>query len=126
MEEELTATVRAQDAGAVRIEKDVVEEERTLDVPVTEERVRVERRVVDRPVTAADADAFEETVIEVPLRTETVDVQKQARVAEEVVVSKEAVQRTEQVRDTVRRKRFSSTRMRRSSTTREGGASSSG
>src|SRR5215218_9271674 len=102
-EEELTATVRAQEAGAVRIEKDVVSEERTLEVPVTEERVRVERRVVDRPVTAADADAFEETVIEVPLRTETVDVQKQARVAEEVVVSKEAVQRTERVADTVRK-----------------------
>ena len=33
----------------------------------------------------------------------TVDVQKWARVAEEVVVSKEAVQRTEQVRDTVHR-----------------------
>jgi uncharacterized protein (TIGR02271 family) len=103
MEEELTATVRAQEAGAVRIEKDVVTEQRTLDVPVTEERVRVERRVVDRPVSAADADAFEETVIDVPLRSETVDVQKQARVAEEVVVSKEAVQRTERVTDTVRK-----------------------
>jgi len=103
MEEELTATVREQEAGAVRIEKDVVTEQRTLDVPVTEERVRVERRVVDRPVTAADADAFEETVIDVPLRSETVDVQKQARVAEEVVVSKEAVERTERVTDTVRK-----------------------
>ena len=103
MEEELTATVRQQEAGAVRIEKDVIEEERTLEVPVTEERIRVERRVVDRAATAADANAFEETVIEVPLRSETVDVQKQARVAEEIVVSKEAVQRTEQVRDTVRR-----------------------
>jgi uncharacterized protein (TIGR02271 family) len=103
MEEELTATVREQEAGAVRIEKDVIAEERTLDVPVTEERVRVERRVVDRPVTAADADAFEETVIDVPLRRETVDVQKQARVAEEVVVGKEAVQHTERVRDTVRK-----------------------
>jgi uncharacterized protein (TIGR02271 family) len=103
MEEELTATVREQDAGAVRIAKDVVEEERTFDVPVTEERVRVERRVVDRPVTAADADAFEDTVIEVPLRSETVDVRKQARVAEEVVVSKEAVERTERVSDKVRK-----------------------
>jgi uncharacterized protein (TIGR02271 family) len=103
IEEELSATVRPQEAGAVRIEKDVVAEERTLDVPVTEERVRVERRVVDRPVSAADADAFQETVIEVPVRSETVDVQKQARVAEEVVVSKEATQRTERVSDTVRR-----------------------
>ncbi|MDF3042814.1 MAG: hypothetical protein K0Q71_5520 [Thermomicrobiales bacterium] len=103
MEEELTATVREQEAGAVRIEKDVVTEQRTLEVPVTEERVRVERRVVDRAATAADAGAFEETVIDVPLTTETVDVQKEARVTGEVVVSKEAVGRTEQVTDTVRR-----------------------
>ena len=102
MEEELTATVREQEAGAVRVAKDVITEERTLDVPLTEERVRVERRVVDRPVAAGEA-AFEETVIDVPLTTETVEVQKQARVAEEVVLSKEAVQRTEQVRDTVRK-----------------------
>jgi uncharacterized protein (TIGR02271 family) len=103
MEEELTATVRQQEAGAVRIEKDVVAEEQTLEVPVTEERIRVERRVVDRPATAADAGAFEETVIDVPLRSETVDVQKDARVTGEVVVGKEAVQRTERVSDTVRR-----------------------
>jgi len=103
MEEELTATVRSQEAGAVRVEKDVVTEQRTLNVPVTEEQVRVERRVVDRPVSAADAGAFEDVVIDVPLRTETVDVQKQARVAEEIVLSKEAVERTEQVTDTVRR-----------------------
>jgi uncharacterized protein (TIGR02271 family) len=103
MEEELTATVREQQAGAVRIEKDVITEERTLEVPVTEERIRVERRIVDRAVTGADAGAFEETVIEVPLRSETVDVHKEVRVTGEVVVSKEAVQRTETVTDTVRR-----------------------
>jgi uncharacterized protein (TIGR02271 family) len=103
MEEELTATVRQQEAGAVRIEKDVISEERTLEMPVTEERVHVERRVVHRAATGADAGAFEETVIDVPLRSETVDIQKQARVTGEVVLSKEAVQRTERVTDTVRR-----------------------
>ena len=103
VEEELTATVRPQQAGAVRIEKEIVTEDRVLEVPVTEERVRVERRVVDRPVSAADMGAFEDQVIEVPLRTEEVDIQKQARVKEEVIVSKEAVQRTERVADTVRR-----------------------
>jgi uncharacterized protein (TIGR02271 family) len=103
MEEELTATVRATDAGAVRIEKRVVEEDRVLEVPVTDEQIRVERRIVDRPVGANESQAFEEIVIEVPLTREQVELQKQARVAEEIVVSKEAVQRTEQVRDTVRR-----------------------
>ena len=102
-EEELTATKRQRELGEVRVEKDVVAEERVLEVPVTEERVRVERRVVDRPVEAGDATAFEEGVIEVPVRGEEVELRKQARVVEEVEVGKEAVQRTEQVAGTVRR-----------------------
>src|SRR5688500_7897304 len=102
VEEELTATVREQEAGAVRIEKRVVEEDRVLEVPVTDEQIRVERRIVDRPV-GADTQAFEEIVIDVPVTTEEVELQKRARVAEEIVVSKEATQRTERVTDTVRR-----------------------
>jgi uncharacterized protein (TIGR02271 family) len=102
-EEELTATVRETEAGAARIQKRVVSEDRVLEVPVTEEQIRVERRVVDRPADAVDADAFEEIVIEVPLTQEEVELRKQARVAEEVVVHKDAVQHTEQVRGTVRR-----------------------
>jgi uncharacterized protein (TIGR02271 family) len=103
MEEVLTATVRPTEPGAVRIEKRVVEEDRVLEVPVTDEQIRVERRIVDRPVGANETQAFEEIVIEVPLTREQVELQKQARVAEEIVVSKQAVQRTEQVRGTVRR-----------------------
>jgi uncharacterized protein (TIGR02271 family) len=102
VEEELTATVRPTEAGAVRVEKRVVEEDRVLEVPVTDEQIRVERRIVDRPV-GAETQAFEEIVIDVPLTTEQVELQKQARVAEEIVVSKEATQRTEQVSGTVRR-----------------------
>ncbi len=101
-EEELTATRREVDRGSVRVEKYVVEEEQTLDVPVTEERVTVNRRTVDREATADDT-AFEGGSIDVPVRGEEVDVQKRARVTEEVEISKEAVGRTEQVSDTVRR-----------------------
>jgi uncharacterized protein (TIGR02271 family) len=101
-EEELTATKRPVEQGQVRITKDVVAEDRTLDVPVTEERVRVTRRAVDRDATDT-ADAFDEKTIDVPVRGEEVDVQKRVRVAEEVEVAKEAVQRTQRVADTVRR-----------------------
>jgi len=101
-EEELTATTRPVERGAVRIAKDVVAEEQALDVPVTEEQVNVTRRVVDREATAGD-DAFAEGTIEVPLRGEEVEVQKRARVVEELDVDKTAVERTERVADTVRR-----------------------
>ena len=100
--EELTATVQPMETGAVHIEKRVVSEDRVLEVPVTEEHIRVERRVIDRPVDAADTGTFEQLVVDVPLYEESVEVQKRARVAEEVVVTKEAVQHTERVKDTVR------------------------
>jgi len=102
-EEELTATKTAHEVGGARIEKDVVTEEQVLDVPVTEERLKVVRRAVDRPVTAADTDAFEEVIVDVPLRVEDVELEKRVRVAEEVELQKEEVQRTERVAGTVRR-----------------------
>ena len=101
-EEELTATTTAREIGEVRVEKDVVAEERVLDVPVTEERVSVQRRAVDRAAGAGEG-AFEEGTIEVPLRGEEVRLETQVRVAEEIEIAKERVQRTEQVGGTVRR-----------------------
>jgi len=100
-EEELTATKRPVDAGSVTIGKDVITEERTIDVPITEERVRVSRRAVNRDATGEDA--FSGGTIDVPVQTEAVDTQKRLRVAEEIDVSKEAVAKTKSVTDTVRR-----------------------
>lgn len=101
--EELTARVRPVEVGAVRIEKRIVSEDQVLEVPVTEQEIRVERRIVDRPVSGTDSQTFEQIIIEVPLQKEMVDVEKQAHVAEEIVVTKEVIQRTERVTDTVRR-----------------------
>jgi uncharacterized protein (TIGR02271 family) len=102
-EEELVATKRPVDAGQIDVTTNVVSEERTLDVPVTEERVRVTRRVVDRTASGTDADAFTGGTVSVPVQTEQVDLQTRTRVAEEVEVSKEAVQKTQEVSGTVRR-----------------------
>lgn len=101
-EEDLSATTRDVDRGAVRIEKELVTEDRTISVPVTEERVRV-TRVDSTDPGAVDADAFEEGVIEVPLRGQEVDVEKTARRAGEVVVEKEAETKTKRVDGKVRR-----------------------
>jgi uncharacterized protein (TIGR02271 family) len=103
-EEDLTATKRQVDRGKVRIEKELVTEDRTITVPVTEERVRVTRvDAADATSTANTADAFQDEVIEVPVKGEEVDVQKNARLAGEVVVEKEAVQKDKRVSGTVRR-----------------------
>lgn len=101
-EEELTTRRRDVERGGVRVEKDVIETEQEMDVPIREEQVNVSRRQVDRDV-GTDEAAFQEGSVEVPLRGEEVDVEKRARVTEEVELSKEPVERTEHVRDTVRR-----------------------
>jgi len=102
-EEELVARRQATEVGHVRVEKIVTSEEQSIDVPVTEERVRVERHIVDRPVNASDVDVFEDEVLEIPVHGEDVIAEKRVRVAEEVEISKEQVQRTEHVTGTVRR-----------------------
>jgi len=63
----------------------------------------VERRPANRPATEADFGAFREGTIELTETREEPVVSKEARVVEEVVVSKDVNQRTETVRDSVRR-----------------------
>lgn len=101
-EEELQAQKVQREAGEVRISKDVVEEQQTLEVPVQREEVRVETRTVDRPV-GDTTDAFQGGTISVPVREEEVEVRKEVRVAEELEIDKTVVQDTERVTDTVRR-----------------------
>lgn len=103
-EEELTATKRMREAGDVQITKSVEAREETLEVPVTEERVNVTRRAVDRDATTGE-DTFVEERINVPLRAEEVELEKRTRVAEEIEIDKEQVQRTEKVSGTVRKEK---------------------
>jgi uncharacterized protein (TIGR02271 family) len=100
-EEELRARKDMVEAGEVELRKDVVTEEKTLDVPVTREEVVVERHpVAPRP---SDRPLGESQTIEVPVREERVELEKQPVVYEEVEVGKQQVQDTERVSGTIRR-----------------------
>jgi stress response protein YsnF len=79
----------------------VVERPVQEQVNLREERVHVERRAVDRPLSEADA-AFRDRTIEAEERREEAVVSKEARVKEELVVRKDVEQRTETISDTVR------------------------
>ena len=103
VEEQLQVGKRAVQRGGVRVYTRVTERPVEETINLREEQVRVERRPVDRPVSEADLAAVREGAIEVTTTGEEAVVSKQARVVEEVVVGKEATERTETVRDTVRR-----------------------
>jgi hypothetical protein len=81
----------------------VVEQPVEETVRLQEERVRVERQPVNRAASGAELQAGREEVIEVQEFAEEPVVSKEARVVEEVRISKDATERTETVRDTVRR-----------------------
>jgi uncharacterized protein (TIGR02271 family) len=102
-EEELSTRKTSVETGAVHLGKDVVEEERELDVPVSREEVYVERRPVDRRAADRPIEAGQTETIRVPVREEHVEVEKQPVVYEEVAVGKRVTQDTERVSDTVRR-----------------------
>lgn len=103
VEEQLNIGKRQVERGGVRIYSHVTERPVEETVTLREERVHVERHPVNREVTDADAAALREGSFEVTTQAEEAVVAKQARVVEEVVVGKEAGERTETVRDTVRR-----------------------
>ena len=102
IQEELKVGKRAVQRGGVRIYQRVVETPVNETIGLREEHVNVERHAVDRPVTAADVNAFQETTIELRESAEEAVVEKTARVVEEVVVGKEVSQRQENISDTVR------------------------
>ena len=104
IEEELAAGKRRVNRGGVRIHRHVSERPVEANVRLHEERVNVERRNVDRELTPGEAaQAFTDKTIEAREMGEEAVVQKRAKVTGEVVVNKEAKERTETVRDTVRK-----------------------
>jgi uncharacterized protein (TIGR02271 family) len=103
VEEQLEVTKRQTEQGRVHIHKDVIEEQRTIDVPLREEEVHVQRRAVTGDMTDVPANAFEEVDIEIPVHAEEAEVTKRAVVREEVEIDKDVHERQERVGGTVRR-----------------------
>jgi len=101
-EEQLTVGKRLVNRGTTHIRRFVVETPVEENVTLHSERVSIDRRPASAGAMLDDAD-FTDRTIEVTETDEEAVVGKTARVKEEVVVHKEATDRVETVRDTVRR-----------------------
>lgn len=97
--EDLEIGKREVETGGVRVRTHIVEEEAVEHVNLREEHVAVERVAVERPATEAD---LREENIELTERAEVPVVNKEARVVEEISLSKEVTEREETIRDTIR------------------------
>ena len=101
-EERLTVGKRVVNQGTTRVRRYVVETPVEQQVSLHDERVTLDRRPVTGTV-AADAANFTDRTIEMAETREEAVVSKTAYITEEVRLRKEAVDRVETVRDTVRR-----------------------
>lgn len=102
VQEDLRVGKRSVMRGAVRIYSRVVERPVEETVTLHEEHVSVDRQPVNRSANSADLQAGRDQVIEVQEFAEEPVVAKEARVVEEVRIRKDATERRETVRDTVR------------------------
>jgi uncharacterized protein (TIGR02271 family) len=100
-EEQLRVQKQPVETGEARLRKDVVTEQKSIDVPVTHEEVYVERRAGSGQ--PADQPIGEGETYRMPVREEQVTVEKQPVVREEVSMGKRPVQETKQVSETTRR-----------------------
>jgi len=101
-EEQLDVGKRLVEEGTTRIRRFVTVKPVEAQITLHEEHAQVVRRAVTDPKFIKDIDWSDQT-IEVTETAEEPVVSKSARVAEEVVISKEGSDRVQTVKDTVRR-----------------------
>ncbi|MBA2394506.1 MAG: YsnF/AvaK domain-containing protein [Ktedonobacteraceae bacterium] len=101
-EERLNVGKQTVQTGEVGLHKEIIEEQKNIDVPVNHEEVWVERRSYgeERPT---DASIGQNETFRVPVREEQVLTDKQTVETGEVALGKRTVQEQQRVSDTVRR-----------------------
>lgn len=96
-EEELDINKYRAETGDVVLQKDIIEEEQVVDVPVSHDQVVIERRSIDHEPT--DEPITEKETINIPVTAEKINVGKHTVVTGEISAHKRSVQETEKVRD---------------------------
>ncbi|MFF2597133.1 YsnF/AvaK domain-containing protein [Priestia megaterium] len=101
-EEKLDVRKEHVQTGEVQLRKEIVEELRTIQVPVMREEVYVERR----PVIDGQYDGSpltENEIIHIPIMEERIEVTKRPVVVEEIIIGKRKIQEIKEMTDTVRK-----------------------
>ena len=102
IEENLEVGKKTVETGAVRVRSRIVERPVEENIRLREEHVRVERNPVDRPVSGDELGRLQDREIEMRESTEVPVVNKEARVVEEIRLSKDVDEKEETIRENVR------------------------
>ena len=100
-QEELDISKNRTNAGEVILSKEIVEERKIVDVPVTHEEVVIERRAINNEIS--NSSIGEEETIRIPVSEEHVDVSKHTVTTGEVSAYKRAVEQTQHIEEMLRK-----------------------
>jgi uncharacterized protein (TIGR02271 family) len=99
--EELDINKKRIPSGEVELSKEIVEEEKTVNVPVTREEVIIERRFLNNKSTDSSIRGSE--TIHIPVSEEQIEVDKHTVVTEEIRARKREVEETKHIDATLKR-----------------------
>lgn len=106
-EEQLDVHTERMQTGEVSLRKEIITENRTVEVPVTREEIVVERRALDGVPREGSLDTagldMDQKEIRIPVSEEFVHIDKKVVPREEIRVSKEKITDTKSVSEDVRR-----------------------
>jgi uncharacterized protein (TIGR02271 family) len=102
-EEQLNVAKNRVQAGEVEISKEIIEEEKSIDVPVTHEEVVIERRAISNEVT--DDSIEEEETIRIPVSEEKIDIDKRTVITGEISAHKREIEDTEHIQETIKKEK---------------------
>ncbi len=105
-EERLKIDKQPVEAGEVRLGKEVISEQQSVDVPVSHEEVYVSRRPVSEGEYSGDVGEIgDDHEVVVPVMREEISVDKRPIATEEVGLNKRNVQETQTVAESIRKER---------------------
>jgi uncharacterized protein (TIGR02271 family) len=100
-QEELDIAKNRVQIGQVELSKEIVEEQREVDVPVLREEVIIERKAVDSH--PSDSPIGEEETIRIPVTEEQVEVGKHTVVTGEILAYKREVEENKKIVETLKK-----------------------
>jgi len=99
--EELDIAKSRVQKGDVEIGKEILEEQKRVDVPVSREEVVIERRSLNNE--ASDSPITSEETIKIPVSEEKVNVDKHTVVTGEILAHKREIEDTAHIDETLKR-----------------------
>jgi len=100
--EELDVSKNRVETGNVKLSKEVIEEQKVINVPVMHEEIIIERKAIDNEPTESSIDD-EDEILSMAVSEEQVQVGKHTVITGEIFARKNEVEENREIKETLKR-----------------------